>query len=313
MVDNVAITAGTGTTVATDDVSGVHYQKVKVALGAADAATLASSGAGATDAGTLRVVLSDDQISDIGQTDLANSISVAPATDYYPPGTYSDDVGFTVGGKVNSIGARFDNTSPDSIDEDDIGILRMSANRNLYVQLRDSAGNERGLNVDSTNALGVSGAVAHDSATSSSPVVTGFKATAALSGATMVTAGDATYSFAGLDGVQITRPHCNLEDIVTGNASNTDGTSTEVVAAQAAGIKTYLTSIILTNTSATMIYVEIKDGATAKIVLPVPATSGVIFNPPVPLGGTAATAWNFDASAATTTLYCSVIGFKSKL
>ena len=33
MADNVAITAGSGTTIATDDVSGVHYQKVKVYAG----------------------------------------------------------------------------------------------------------------------------------------------------------------------------------------------------------------------------------------------------------------------------------------
>jgi hypothetical protein len=38
MADNIAITAGTGTTVATDDVSGVHYQRVKRAVGAADTA-----------------------------------------------------------------------------------------------------------------------------------------------------------------------------------------------------------------------------------------------------------------------------------
>ena len=34
MADNIAITAGSGTSVATDDVSGVHYQRVKVATGA---------------------------------------------------------------------------------------------------------------------------------------------------------------------------------------------------------------------------------------------------------------------------------------
>ncbi len=36
MADNVAITAGSGTSVATDDVSGVHYQKVKLIDGTAD-------------------------------------------------------------------------------------------------------------------------------------------------------------------------------------------------------------------------------------------------------------------------------------
>ena len=43
MADNVAITAGSGTTVATDDVGGVHYQIEKVAFGALDSVTLVSS------------------------------------------------------------------------------------------------------------------------------------------------------------------------------------------------------------------------------------------------------------------------------
>lgn len=38
MADNVAITAGSGTTIATDDVSSVHYQRVKLDAGA-DGAT----------------------------------------------------------------------------------------------------------------------------------------------------------------------------------------------------------------------------------------------------------------------------------
>lgn len=39
MANNVAVTAGAGTTVATDDVSGVHYQVVKLALGDEDVST----------------------------------------------------------------------------------------------------------------------------------------------------------------------------------------------------------------------------------------------------------------------------------
>jgi len=39
MVDNVAITAGSGTTVATDDVGGVHYQVIKIADGRLDSST----------------------------------------------------------------------------------------------------------------------------------------------------------------------------------------------------------------------------------------------------------------------------------
>ena len=155
--------------------------------------------------------------------------------------------------------------------------------------------------------------VAHDAADSGNPHKIGARATGSLSAQTPVIDGDRTDIFAGLDGVQIVRPHCNLEDIVTGNASNTDGTSTQCIAAQASGIKTYLTSIVLTNTSSSPIFVEIKDGTTVKLTIPVPANSGAIFNPSAPVPGTAATAWNFDPSAATTTVYCSMIGFKSRV
>lgn len=45
MADNVAITAGSGTSVATDDIGGVHYQRVKVAHGADGSATDSSAAA----------------------------------------------------------------------------------------------------------------------------------------------------------------------------------------------------------------------------------------------------------------------------
>lgn len=156
-------------------------------------------------------------------------------------------------------------------------------------------------------------AIAHDGVDSGSPLKLGAKATTSLSALTLVSSADRTNLFAGVDGVQITRPHCNLEDIVTGNATDTTGNSTQCIAAQAAGIKTYLTSIILCNTSAVAITVDIKDGTTVKVSLPLPAGSGCIFNPPVPIPGTAATAWNFDGSVAATTVTCSMVGFKSKV
>ncbi len=167
----------------------------------------------------------------------------------------------------------------------------------------------------STSYLSVVGAgdVAHDSVDSGNPIKVGGKAIAGQSTATLVSAADRSHFFSGLDGVQLMRPHCGLEDIVSGQATNTDGSATQCIAAQAAGIKTYLTSIILANTSATAITVDIKDGSTVKVSLPLPAGSGCIFNPPVPLPGTAATAWNFDGSAAATTVTCSMIGFKSKV
>jgi hypothetical protein len=51
--------------------------------------------------------------------------------------------------------AVFDDVSPTSITENSFGFVRMSANRNQYVTLRDAAGNERGLNIDANNAIAV--------------------------------------------------------------------------------------------------------------------------------------------------------------
>jgi hypothetical protein len=177
----------------------------------------------------------------------------------------------------------------------------------------DSTGILAGVTTVTTVTTLTGSGVAHNAADSGNPHKIGAKAIASLSGATPVAAGNRTDLYAGTDGVLINRPHTNLEDVVSGNASNTDGTSTSCIAAQAAGIKTYLTTIILTNVSSSNIYVEIKDGATAKLTIPVPAFGGAVVNLPVPLGGTAATAWNFDPSAAATTVFCSMVGFKSKV
>lgn len=69
-----------------------------------------------------------------------------------------DDAAFTVASDSGAVAmGLFDDTTPDSVDEGDAGGIRMSANRNMYVQIRDAAGNERGLNVDANGAIAVTG------------------------------------------------------------------------------------------------------------------------------------------------------------
>ncbi len=167
--------------------------------------------------------------------------------------------------------------------------------------------------VDVLTLPGVAGTIAHDTGDSGNPVKIGGFAETAISGRTLVSDGDRTDFVAGIDGVPIVRNHCNLEDVVSAVATNTDGTSTQVIAAQAAGVKTYLTCVEVANTSASTVTVDIKDNATVKWTLLAPAggANKVYFDPPLP--GTAATAWNFDPSAAATTITCSAIGFKSKV
>jgi hypothetical protein len=197
-------------------------------------------------------------------------------------------------------------TANDAVDIGDVTINNASGASAVNIQ-------DGGNSITVDGAVTAAGDIAHDGADSGNPIKVGAKATTSLAGLTLVSDTDRTNLLAGVDGVQITRPYCNLEDILTGNASNTDGTATSLIAAQGAGIKTYLTTIILTNMSATGGYVEIKDDTTVKMTIPIPAGGGAIINLPVPLGGTANKAWNFDPSAALTTVYASAVGFKSKV
>lgn len=78
MADNVNITAGTGTVVATDQVGTDHYQKFKLADGAADSSTMVTVDVGAK----------------------ANALRVAPANDI-TDGTYIGDIKFGEGLPAN--------------------------------------------------------------------------------------------------------------------------------------------------------------------------------------------------------------------
>lgn len=82
MADNVSITAGSGTNVATDDIGGVHYQRVKVALGADGSATDAATGSGTASSSTLRVVLASDSpgVTTAGQAVMSASLPVVIAS-----------------------------------------------------------------------------------------------------------------------------------------------------------------------------------------------------------------------------------------
>jgi hypothetical protein len=170
-------------------------------------------------------------------------------------------------------------------------------------------------NIGDVDVLTLPGA-AHDAAVSGNPVRVGARAETALSGITLVADGDTTDLYAGVDGVLITRPHCNLEDIVSGVAAITDGSSTSVIAAAGSGVKVYVTSIVIANSSATAVTVDIRDGAagTVKATYPVPAnTAGVVHTLSVPLPFSANTAVCADPSASASTVTVTLIGFKSKV
>jgi hypothetical protein len=112
-----------------------------------------------------------------------------------------DDSAFAPGtDSVTPAGGFYDDTATDSVDEGDVGALRMSANRNLYTQIRDAAGNERGVSVSAANALKVDGsAVTQPVSAASLPLPSG-AATAAKQPA-LGTAGSASADVITVQGI----------------------------------------------------------------------------------------------------------------
>ena len=90
MADNVAITAGSGTTIAADDIGGVLHQRVKVSVGADGTAADWPVGSGNQSA-VPRMTLATDSpgVTTLGQTVAAGSLPVVVASDYVPLGGYS--------------------------------------------------------------------------------------------------------------------------------------------------------------------------------------------------------------------------------
>jgi hypothetical protein len=152
------------------------------------------------------------------------------------------------------------------------------------------------------------GDVAHDSTDGGNPIKVGVKATNVEPAA--VANADRVNLIADLAGKLITLPYANPENFLSGTASATGTSDIAVLAAAGAGVRNYVTSIVVHNASSTDAYVTIKDGATAKLVLPAPAKSGATHTLPVALRGTANTAMNFAASAAVTTMHVSMVGYK---
>lgn len=104
----------------------------------------------------------------------------------------------------------------------------------------------------------------------------------------------------------------DIEDIVSGAlaADLTTGTSTPVIAAQGAGVRTIIESLSVSNSHATQgTRVDILDGAVLKWSGFVPALSPGA-NIPVCLLGSENTAWNVQCGTAGAAVRCSLSGYK---
>jgi hypothetical protein len=157
----------------------------------------------------------------------------------------------------------------------------------------------------------VQGDAAHDAVVSGNPVLMG--AEARSSNGTAVANGDATRLQADLVGRQVVAPYTLYDNIVRGCGNATGTADTAVIAAAGAGIRNYVTTITVINTSSTSTYVTVKDGATALLEIAAPASTasmgGAVVALPVPLRTTANTAFNFASAAGVTTMRVCAVGF----
>lgn len=192
----------------------------------------------------------------------------------------------------------------------------LPAGTNAIGKLAANSGVDIG-DVDVTSAIITGGAVAHDAADSGNPIKVGAKAESAISTATMVADGDRTDVYADIDGVLIVRSDRPLGDLLSERLSNTDGTSTaSTVFGATASTRNVITGYSVYNSSATAGYLDFRDGTAGSILwtVPLPATGGANFAIPSGIFRTTAnTALAIDVSAALTTVYVSITGFKSKV
>lgn len=174
-----------------------------------------------------------------------------------------------------------------------------------------------GTNTVTVNANGgmeVTGGIGHGSTDAGNPIKMGARAEATIPGSTNVSDGQRTDLLSDLDGVIYTKPFVAYGDIIVQRVTDTGGTSTAFSSFGAvASQRNYITTITVYNSSTTNGFVDLRDGTAGTVIytLPLPALGGSTITFQVPLRQpTANTALAYDVSAAITTVYISVVGFK---
>lgn len=123
--------------------------------------TVLSVVGGGTEATAQRVTLASDStgVLTVKQATAGNlNMTEASAASSLTSLQLIDDVIYTSGdtlSKTAGIAAQFDDVSPGAVTENKMAPVRMSSRREVYTTIRDAAGNERGLNVDTNGAIAV--------------------------------------------------------------------------------------------------------------------------------------------------------------
>lgn len=272
-------------------------------------APLSTTGNG-TAATALRVSLANDSTGIVALTTSSAAIGKLAANS----GVDIGDVDVTTvipGTGATNLGKAIDSIAGAT----DTGVAMLAIRDDALATLTPADGDWAPLRVDSQGGLVLGGDV-HDATDTGNPIKLGAKAETSPAGITLVADGDRTNLYADADGLLMTKPYTAYGDILVERLSDTGGTSTaSTVFGATANARNFITTIAVYNSSASAGYVDFRDGTggTVLFTMPLPAGGGSICNFPLPLRQTTTnTAFAYDVSGALTTVYISLVGFKSK-
>lgn len=291
MADNVDITAGTGTTIATDDCTTGQVQLVKLAYSADGDRTHATVDA----TGILVNLGSNNDVTvtgtvDLGATDNAVLDQIDANTDY----------GAVVGGGAEATALRVtlanDSTGVLSVD-DNGGALTVDNGGTFAVQAAQSGSWTNTVTQSTASSLNaqVVGAAADAATASGNPVSLG--ATARTANRTSVSDGQAVRVASDKQGRLVAVGA--IRDLVTHQHTQIASSAAETTIITAAA-STYhdIISLVITNQTATAVNVTIKDSTagTTRMIIALAANGGAVITPMIPIPQLAATNNNWTAT-----------------
>ena len=335
MADNVAITAGSGTTIASDDIGGVQYQRVKLVVGADGVAADLAPGQAAM-AASVPVAIASNQsavpVTNAGtfatQVDGA-ALTALQLIDNCISGSEAQvDIVAALPAGDNNIGNVDIVTLPalaaGTNNIGDVDVLTLPAlpagNNNIGdVDIASIAAGDNNIgNVDivslpaSTNTIEVVGDAAHDAAVAGNPVRVGGFAANVIPAA--VANADTANIITDLHGRVITVPFAPPEkwQQYTSPSDITDTADDEAFAA-VASVRHFITHFsVMCSHATTGTWVYIKDGSTVIFsAYCAPAGGGGAFTFPTPLAGTANTAINVANATTSSATRVNVVGYQA--
>jgi hypothetical protein len=314
MADNIDISAGTGTTVATDDCTTGHVQLTKLTYGANGDRTHVPA-----DADGLLVNLgSNNDVTVTGSVTASIPAGVAVTSmSALVAGTANiGDVDvLTVPAPLNIVGNGAAATALRvTMANDSTGLVALTTSSAAIGKLAANSG----VDIGDVDVVALTGStIAHAAADSGNPHKIGAKVETSPKGITVAADGNRTDLYADADGQLVIKIGTTGADLISEVVTNTNGTSTAFTNFSAvASTYNYVTAIAVYNSSATPGTVDFRDGTggAVKWTMPIPAGGGAVIANSIPLFKTsAATALAYDVSGALTTVTINVSGFQSKV